>query len=279
MNRHLAVTFMALACVAASLACAATSMSSAAASLADATPAPGPNSAARVRAFARLPDWSGIWQSSVWLADESGRPPGGIAQVTAEAQLHRDPPYNSEWALKYRADLKDTAAIDARFAAVKGCTRSFPSLMEGPRMFQMALLPEETLLIFDGGEVRHVYSDDRGHPPEDELWPTSLGDSIGHWDGDTLVVDTIARASRFLLFSPWPAKLSDRAHFTERLRRLDDENLEDKLTIEDTVALARPWTLTLKFKRLRNMPRLMPYDCEENDRNPVVDGKIGIKPP
>ena len=57
-----------------------------------------PNSAERVHAFARLSNWPGIWESTVWLADESGRPPGGSAKVRADAQLLRTPPYNNEWA-------------------------------------------------------------------------------------------------------------------------------------------------------------------------------------
>jgi len=52
--------------------------------------------------------------------------------------------------------------------------------------------------------------------------------------------------------------LSDRAHFTERLRLLDEDDVEDQLTIEDPIALAKPWLLTLNFKRVREMNRLLP---------------------
>ncbi|HWX36380.1 MAG TPA: hypothetical protein VNZ53_54320 [Steroidobacteraceae bacterium] len=244
-----------------------------------ATARAAPNSAERVHAFARLPDWGGIWLSTVWLADESGRPPGGSAQVGANAQLRRAPPYNQEWAAIYEAGMKDTAALAARNAVFKVCLRTFPALMEGPRMFQVAVLPEETLLVFESGQVRHIYTDGRAHPPADELWETPLGDSVGHWERDVLVIDTIARLSTDpVTVQAWVSLLSKEAKITERFRLVDPDTLENQLTIDDPAAFARPWNITLRYKRQRNMHRMLPYDCDENDRNPVVDGKLGIAP-
>ena len=239
-----------------------------------------PNSADRTHAFARLPDWTGIWLSAAWLADESGRPPGGSAQVRAHARLLGAPPYNPEWAARYAAGMQDIAALAARSAVEKVCLRTYPALMEGPRMFQVAILPEETLLVFESGQVRHVYTDGRGHPPADELWETPLGDSVGHWDHDVLVVDTIARpSSQPVTVNAWMSVLSGQARFTERFRLVDPDTLENQLTIEDPARLTMPWRLTLTYKRQHNMRRMLPYDCSENDRNPVVDGKLRIKNP
>jgi hypothetical protein len=240
-----------------------------------------PNSAERVRAFARLPHWAGIWQSTVWwLVDETGRPPGGSAQIRADSQLIRTPPYNHEWAAKYEAGIKGSAALAARNAVFKACMRPFPGLMESPRTFQVVTVPEETLLVFESAQVRHIYTDGRAHPAADDLWETPLGDSVGHWERDVLVIDTIARlSSEPVTVLAWMSLLSKEAHFTERFRLLDEDTLENQLTIEDPVALARPWSVTLKYKRLRNMRRMIPYDCDENDRNPVIDGKVGVAPP
>ena len=152
--------------------------------------------------------------------------------------------------------------------------------MEGPRAFQVAILPEETLIVFESGQVRHVYTDGRAHPSEDDLWPTDLGDSIGHWEGDTLVIDTIERkSSEPKVPGAWASLLSDQAHFTERLRMVDRDTMEDRITIVDPVALARPWKMAVQFKRRPHMQRMLPYDCTENERNPVVDGKVTIAPP
>jgi len=237
------------------------------------------NSAARVRAFASLPDWSGVWLSAAWPLEVSGRVPGGEAQLKEMLQLIRPPPYNATWQARYDEAMKDTAALAARSATFKACTRSFPALMEGPWVFQVVVLPEETLLVFESNQVRHVYTDGRAHPPDDEIWPTRLGDSVGRWEGDTLIIDTIARKQEPVAPRAWASTLSERAHFTERLRMIDPSQLEDRLTIEDPIALAHPWHITLTFKRVASVNRAIEYDCAENDRNPVVDGKLVITPP
>lgn len=238
------------------------------------------NSTSRVRDFARLPNWPGIWQNTAWLVDESGRPPGGSARVQADAQLLGSPPYNPEWAAKYQAAMKDKASLAARSAVSKICLRAFPGVMEGPRTFQVVILPEETLLVFESGQVRHIYTDGRAHPNSDEVWETSLGDSIGHWERDLLMVDTIARrSSEPVTAMAWASMLSEQAHFTERFRMVDPDTLENDLQIDDPVAFSKPWLVTLRYKRLHNMDRMIPYDCDENDRNPVINDRIGIAKP
>ena len=239
-----------------------------------------PRAVSRVRAFAKLPNWSGIWQSTVWPVGISGRPPGNEAQLRSTRQLIRRPPYNTEWASKYDAAMRDTATLQARNATFKVCTRSVPALMEAPWMFQVAVLPEETLFIFENGQVRHVYTDNRKHPGEDDLWPTPLGDSVGHWEGQTLVVDTIARtASEPLAPRAWASMLSDRAHFIERVSQVDPNHLRDELTIDDLVSLSAPWHITLEYTRVPELNRIIPTDCNENERNPVLDGKMIITKP
>ena len=239
----------------------------------------GPNSKARVRAFASLPDWTGIWQSSAWPLDVSGRVAGGEGQLRQQLQLLQPPPYNPLWKAEYEQGMKDSAALAARAAAFKTCTRSFPALMEGPWMFQIAVLPEETLLVFENGQVRHIYTDGREHPAAEELWPTRLGDSVGRWNGATLVIDTIARKQGPVAPRAWVSVLSDRAHFTEELRMINNNELEDELTIDDPVALANPWRIRLTFTRVTGLNRVIDYDCSENDRNPVVNGHLTITPP
>ena len=237
----------------------------------------GPAAADRATRFARLPDWTGIWQSAAWNLDISGRPSGGEAELRAMLQLILPPPYNAKWQAIYDAGSNDAAAL-ARDATFKACTRSFPALMEGPWMFEIALLPEETLLVFENGQVRHIHTDGRQHPDGDNIWPTQLGDSIGHWEDTTLVIDTVARKSEPLAPRASRSVLSEAAHFTERLRRVSREEIDDELTIDDPTTLAHSWRLILKFKRLADVDRLLPYDCTENDRNPVVDGKMLITP-
>jgi hypothetical protein len=223
----------------------------------------------------------GIWESEAWSGvEESGRPVGGIAAVNARSTLSMHPPYNEEWEAKYQAATKDKAKLAAIGATMKVCSFAFPGAMESPALFQILVTPEETLFVFATPEVRHVYTDGRGHPAPDDVWATPMGDSVGHWEGTTLVVETIARrADKPLRFSSPMTLLSDQARFTERFRRVSDSVLEDEMTVEDPVALARPWVMTLKFRKVTDLDRLPPHDCSENDRNPVVDGKLTITPP
>jgi hypothetical protein len=157
----------------------------------------------------------------------------------------------------------------------KECGFYFPLVMESPWMFQFLITPEETAMIFGGREIRHVYTDGRQHLDEESIWGTPWGDSIGRWEGDTLVVDTIAVLPARLPIGPL---LSDKAHFTERIRMTTPDRLEDQITIEDSVALTRPWTVTVPYKRVASVDRLVHGDCLENDRNPLVDGKLTIAP-
>jgi len=145
-------------------------------------------------------------------------------------------------------------------------------------VFQVVVTPEETLFVMDHGEVRHIYTDGRKHPAEEDLWPTPLGDSVGHWDGETLVIDTVARTpGPITMFSP-AAELGEQAHFTERVRRIDKSTMEDELTIEDPQRFLHPWTVTFRYTRAADLNRFIPYDCEA-DRNPVENGKLTIRPP
>ena len=239
----------------------------------------GADDAARAKSFTVLPDWRGIWQSAAWDLGVNGRTAGGETQLRATLQLVRPPPYNAKWQATYDLGMKDTAALARDALSFKACTRGFPAIMEAPQMFQVAVLPEETMLVFENDQVRHIYTDGREHPTGDNLWPMRFGDSIGRWEGDTLVIDTVARRSEALAPRAPLSVLSEGAHFTERLRRVSPNELDDDLTIDDPTTLAHAWRMTLKFKRLTDMNRLLPYDCTENERNPVVDGKLIITTP
>jgi hypothetical protein len=234
----------------------------------------------RIRAFAALPDWTGLWEVEA-MAKLLRAPTGQIDAgfVRKEIKIAAPPPYTAEWQAKYQAAMSDTAALIAQVSRSKTCVYAFPGTMESPRMFQVAIAPEETLIVFDNGQIRHIYTDGRAHPGKNDLWPTMLGDSIGHWHGQTLVVDTTAILQGPISpFAPM-AKLSDQARFTERIQMVNHDRLEDQLTIEDPVALEHPWRITEIYSRASDIDRMIPFDCGENDRNPVVDGKMTAAPP
>jgi hypothetical protein len=235
----------------------------------------------RVRAFAALPDWTGIWEAEAWTQrTAAGRPAGGYKDVQAKAVLMGHPPYKPEWEARYQAGMKDMAALTVAERTRKSCSFSFPMIMESPSLFQVAITPEETLFVFVTQDVRHIYTDGRGHTPKDEIWPTRQGDSVGRWEGDTLVIETIARLSNIPISIRAPmSKVSDQARFTERVRLVNPNLLENQMTIEDPATLTKPWTVKIRYHRVKDLPRLGNYDCEQNDRNPIEDGKLTVSPP
>jgi len=234
----------------------------------------------RAQAFASLPDWTGLWESSAarLFLSPAGFLEGVDTQdeISKRVQLTGHPPLNDEWERKYQSAAHDTAAIQAAVLSAKSCATSFPLIMDWARVFQVAVTPEETLMVFESADVRHIYTDGRSHPQKDDLWPTPLGDSVGHWEGDTLVIDTVARTpGRIGMGSN---DLSEQAHFVERMRRIDKNTLENQLTIDDPLRFTRPWQMTLRYSRVTDLDRMIAWDCS-HDRNPVVDGELTIAPP
>ena len=150
-------------------------------------------------------------------------------------------------------------------------------------------------MVFSGREVRHIYTDGRPHTAKDDLWPTPWGDSIGHWEGQTLVVDTIevntppglgggdgsaivaggGDSDEYALIAVFSAE----ARFTERIRMLDRDHLEDQMTIFDPSNFTMPWHISRQYRRVTRINRMVHEDCEGEERNPVVDGRFTLTPP
>lgn len=263
--------------------------------------------ATRSQQFAALPDWSGIWEGEVaneMGSDDFGKivhealahpksipvvaPPGVLdpteAFVISRTQLAQMPPYNAEWRRRYdrlRQRIQATPASVVKAGSIMACGWDFPEIMDNPfdALFQIFVTPEETLFLFANGQARHLYTD-RAHPSADDLWPTSLGNSVGRWQADTLLIDTIERRSGPFVRIPFilSPDLSEKAHFSESIHMTDPDTLQDDMTIEDAARLTQPWTVTLKFHRVKNLDRLIPTDCTENNRFRVVNGRMTIAP-
>ncbi|HEY0340856.1 MAG TPA: hypothetical protein VGC34_08635, partial [Steroidobacteraceae bacterium] len=163
--------------------------------------AAGPPAKARAREFERLPNWTGQWE----IVGVTPTADGGIAEsldeVLRSMQQWGPPPYKPEvkGAMdKLMADIRKVSIEIGAGAADPTlvrpiCTFGFPALMiQSPLMFEILTTPEETAMIFSGREIRHIYTDGRPNTPKDDMWSTPWGDSIGHWDRQTLVIDSIA---------------------------------------------------------------------------------------
>ena len=106
-------------------------------------------------------------------------------------------------------------------------------LMNADAPIQFFVTPDKVLILNAYRDVTDVRMA-KAHPPEEDLWPTVWGDSIGHWEGDTLVVDTIAVKNPHEYFHGAPP-LSEKAHYVQRIRMDKPGHLVDDITIEDTM--------------------------------------------
>lgn len=246
-----------------------------------------------------LPDWSGQWENVGATPDATGGFNESLDQVLKNMEW--SPPLNA--ATKAKVDAMQTRER-ARLAAVArgenpadaftACTFGYPGIMlDTPLMFEVLITPKETALIFSSREIRIIYTDGRQHPGTDDLWATTWGDSIGHWEGQTLVMDTIAvkgayggpqSGSSVSAFGDVEGFLTigiltQQAHFIERMRMIDLGHLEDQMTIIDPANLTAPWHMRRTYERVAKIHRMVYEDCEGEDRNPIVDGKFTLAPP
>ena len=122
-------------------------------------------------------------------------------------------------------------------------------------------------ILFEGNihSYRQIFIDGRPHTPETNRWPSWYGDSVGAWDGDILVVDTVGFNDLFwfdYLGHPHAEKL----HTVERYTRTDRGNIRIEVTIDDPGAYTKPFT-TVGRARLMPGDELMEYICNENDQD------------
>jgi hypothetical protein len=114
-----------------------------------------------------------------------------------------------------------------------------PRVYLHPFPMEIIELPGRVLMIFEYDHlIRQIYTD--GRPHRSDLAPTWMGDSIGRWEGDTLVVETVNFNDKTWLDRTGVAH-SEALRVIERIRLIDADNLEIDITMEDPVALVEPW--------------------------------------
>ena len=141
-------------------------------------------------------------------------------------------------------------------------------MMATPYPMEIIQLPEQKRIImtFEGATHiwREIYMDGRAHPQGDELNPTYLGHSVGHWDRDTLVVDVVGfNENTWLDYYGHPH--TDLLHVVEKYTRPNKATLRYEALIDDPGAYSKPWTIAW------NIPwsasgELTEYICQENNQ-------------
>ena len=234
-----------------------------------------PSAADKAKAFAALPDWTGVWMGvGTTLFEQKA----GAASLNANNPNARDfPPYKPAWEAAYTRFLNDVVKQEKFSDPLSlGYPGGMIRMMSPARGLQFVLRPEQVWIIYERPDVRYIYTDGRPFPPKDELWPTFEGYSIGHWEGDTLVVETVSLRGGVPI-DRTGAALSDEAHVIERIRKIDNNTLQSDITIEDPVAFTAPWKVTRRYTNRREQyPRMENVSSLENQRNPVVNGETKI---
>ena len=204
-----------------------------------------------------LPDWGGIW----FVAFQRGG---------AEDAAPPVPKLKGEYLERRQAWVAEVRANDG----VARRDRSNCSPPGMPRIMRLGQYPYE--FIFAPGRVtinqeawmqtRTIWTDGRQHQEDPD--PSFMGDAVGHWEGDTLVVVTRGISDRLELDTGMPH--SDQFVLTERIH-LDPGNpdlLLNEMRMEDPEALEEPFAVTVRYRRDRE-GSLIEFQCADNDRNPI----------
>ena len=230
----------------------------------------------RGEAFDRLPYWPGYWVASnaaetpiSGIPERFTRQLQGGPQEEALGIWEQRIPWNEE-------GRKRVAEVLTAQGGRKGLGWGYPVMMNAATPIQFLITPEETLIVNAYNETRHVYTDGRDHPPLEDLWPTVTGNSIGHWEGDTLVIDTIMVTNPNQYFQGAPP-LSEEARYVERIR-LDGDTLRAEVTVTDPVTLTGPWVSHITWVRDEGFDRMVQVDWT-NDRTGVEGNTNTIEPP
>jgi hypothetical protein len=131
--------------------------------------------------------------------------------------------------------------------------------------FQFVQHPNVVVILFEyQATFRIIYTDGRGHPPDILDYPEWQGHSIGRWEGDTLVVETVA-INELTKLDTAGHEHSIQMRMVERFQRTDPDSIKWTVTIEDPVFFTEPWTVSTTMKR--EDTRIMSYSCEENEKD------------
>jgi hypothetical protein len=201
-----------------------------------------------------LPDWSGLWTINFGA--------GSTAPKAAE-----EPVLTPKWAAELKTLREAEAKNDEPPTESANCLPpGMPMIMFQPYDIEFLFTRGRVTIIQEAYmQVRRVFTDGRGHPAD--LDPTFNGHSIGHWEGDTLVIDTAGLGHATPLGFD-RLQHGPRLHVVERIHLTAPDTLEDRMTLTDPDALEQPWHMVRTFARHRDLD-MMEYICEENNRNPI----------
>jgi hypothetical protein len=220
--------------------------------------------------------------SGVWMQYPDGPAPG-VPGMNAIDQRFRPPftPWGQARFDAARPMQGPTAVAGQENAPTLHCDPDGPPrVLNLPNPFEIIQIPGRVLMFFELGHVwRTIWTDGRALPKDPD--PTWLGYSVGKWEGDTFVVDTIGFNDK-VWADPYGDPRSEQMHLTERYRRLDHDTLELTITIDDPKAYTKIWVNPPKLHKLEPTWELAEWPCvvdETKDYDKTVRKPAGDASP
>jgi hypothetical protein len=220
------------------------------------------------RASDGKPDLNGIWQAlntAHWDVEAHPAAPGPLQELGASAAIPGglgvvvggDIPYRPEALAKRKENAAKRLSLDPE---IKCYLPGVPRATYMPFPFQIIQSRQHIMIVHEfAGAVRTIYMDQQTEAPADS-W---MGWSNGHWDGDTLVID-----SKGFNDQTWFDRAgnyhSDALHVIERFTPRSADTLIYDVTIEDPNVFTRPWQMSMPlYRHVESNARLMEFRCVE----------------
>ena len=203
------------------------------------------------------PDLSGIWQAvnaASWNVEDHNAEdgvPAGLSVVVGGTIPYRDD------ALAQRQENYENRMSDD---PVRQCfLPGVPRIIYMPFPFQIIQTPDHMVMTFEFAHaVRIIYTDGSPHPLPNDFW---MGDSRGHWEGDTLVIDNTYFNDQ-TWFDASGNYHSNQLNVVERLTLAGENHIQYEATIEDPEVFTRPWTIRMPlYRRMEENLQILDYDC------------------
>ena len=228
------------------------------------------------RASGGKPDLTGVWQGGstqrgsweeanrgVGVGGSGSDPSAPVVLSSNDRPAGREGAPYQPWAAKKVLEAFNRRGIDDPTALC--LPAGLPRIvMLGLFPQQFIQTPKQIVMLYEYMNVIRVIPIDATHRAD--LIPTYMGDSVAHWEGDTLVVDVIGFNDKTWLAGTGTFH-SDALHITERYTRVDKDQINYEVTMEDPVVLTKPWILRSTLM-LREGTRIQEYVCAENNIDP-----------
>lgn len=223
-------------------------------------------------------NWTGVWVIVGSLFDTQdgtsvGAPTGraedaGIAELGLKGAKLK--PEAAGRVAVYNEAMAQGRPIGDRQCKPEG----MPGFWAGPFAWEFIQSPDQINLYQEAGsQTRRIYLDGRKHPGPDDADPLFEGHSIGHWQGDDLIVDTVNVSPQIDIAGGGTnhargANNTEKTHIVERFHPVASDRIDVTVTVTNPDVLVEPWTFVRHMRRKPGM-EIVDYDCQENNRNPV----------